>query len=127
MGGQRLGERLPLVEEPRHLLFRLLPLERDGPDALAVGVERRIGQRPPQILEPGLDRVNLGLEGVETPPALAHGGIDPRTAAGPPDRRSRVVRRRRARSRWPAVSPARGAGGSAGGAVAPAGTRSSAA
>src|SRR5262245_41441343 len=83
MSGQGLGERLPLVQEPRDLLFRLLALERDGAGALAVGVEGGIGQRPTEILEPRLHRVNFGFEGVEPPPALADGRIDAAALPGP--------------------------------------------
>jgi hypothetical protein len=81
------------VEEPRYLLFRLLTLERDGPRALAVRVEGRIGQRPgPDPRAGPRSRGISAFERIETPPALADGRID----AGPPS--SAAVRWARAQA-----------------------------
>src|SRR5262249_28095183 len=82
MGGQRLRERLPFMEEPGNVLLRLLTLERDRPCPLPVDVQRGIGEGPAQVLQARLDRVDLGLECIEPPSELAHRGIDPAPTGG---------------------------------------------
>src|SRR6266571_2537899 len=78
MGRERLRQRLPLAQQPCDLLLGRLALGGDHAYPLAIGVERRIAERRADLREPSLERADLALDLLHTPPQLAHLSARPR-------------------------------------------------
>src|SRR6266850_6586484 len=93
MRGERGRQLLPLAHEPHHLLLGVLTLRGRRAHALAVRVERRITESLADLREPGLERVNLPLDVLESPSQLPHLLRRPPGLLRPPPY-ARVVRRR---------------------------------
>src|SRR5436309_6483829 len=72
MRGERGRQLFPLAHEPHHLLLGVLALLGRRADLLAVRVERRIAETLADLHEPRLERVDLALDVLETPPQLPH-------------------------------------------------------
>src|SRR5207249_315633 len=72
MRGERGRQLFPLAHEPHHLLLGVLALRGRRADLLAVRVERRIAETLADLHEPRLERVDLALDVLETPPQLPH-------------------------------------------------------
>src|SRR3990167_5590318 len=74
MGGERLGQRVPVAQEPGLLLLGALALGGGRAGARAVRVERRVAERPADLGQALLERVDLALDLLQPPPELAHLG-----------------------------------------------------
>src|SRR3972149_6310279 len=97
MGGQRLGDRLPLVQEPGHLLLGAPALDDHPARPLAVRVEGRVAEHGAHLGEAALEGVDLALDLLEPLPELPH--LTRRSPRGRALRGPRL-RLRRARRAW---------------------------
>src|SRR5437868_3825929 len=62
MRAQRRGELFPLAHQAGQLLYGLVALERDGAYTVAIGIEARVAERAPDLLDPALETVDPALD-----------------------------------------------------------------